>query len=186
MIPNRIAFSGKIGSGKTTLAKYIGNKYGHQHVSFAKPLKDVVKYLYDFNDEQLYGSLKETIDPRYNVTPRYLLQYIGTELFRTWDHDYWIKIFEYKNSNIECFVLDDIRFNNECDLFHKMGGIVIKVVRHNNSNTNKHLSEMGIKNYDYKIYNDGSYEDLFNSLHELFEYIERNKCNNNKDNETNN
>lgn len=193
--PKIIGFTGKMYSGKTTLSNIMTNIMEYDKISFATPLKFIVGYLYDLNYEQLYGKLKETIDPRYGVTPRYLLQYIGTNLFRNWDNDFWVKIFMRKYGNGNCYVLDDVRFDNEAAVIKQMGGIVIKVVRHNSSlsacNTSLlcngselHASERGIKNYDYKIYNDGTVEDLRIALHELLHYVETNECNNNENNET--
>lgn len=51
-----------------------------------------------------------------NLTPRYVLQFFGTDLFRKYFHqDIWIKIIEnqlikLKDENI---VITDCRFNNE-------------------------------------------------------------------------
>lgn len=182
----RIGFTGKMGSGKTTLAQYLSKEYGLTVVSFANPLKQVVQQLYDLSDDQLYGGSKNIVDPRYGVSPRYLLQQIGTNVFRQWDPDFWVKVFERKYSNFENFVLDDIRFDNEADTIRKMGGIIIKVVSHKMSINSAHESERGIKNYDYKIYNDSDKDALFNALQELLHYIQSNNTNNNKDNQSDN
>ena len=48
----------------------------------ADALKDAVKCIFDFDDEQLYGSKKEEIDEFWKVTPRQVLQFVGTDLFR--------------------------------------------------------------------------------------------------------
>ena len=187
--PKIIGFTGKMYSGKTTLGNEM-TKLGYTKISFASPLKNIVGYLYDLSDEQLYGNLKEVVDPRYGVTPRYLLQYIGTDLFRNWDPDFWVKIFTCKYGDGGLYVLDDVRFDNESTTIKNMGGIIIKVVSHRNfSEVNSeggqtHASEQGVKNYDYKIYNDGSISDLRAALHELLQYVERNKSNNNENNET--
>lgn len=187
--PKIIGFTGKMYSGKTTLGNEM-TKLGYTKISFASPLKNIVGYLYDLSDEQLYGNLKEVVDPRYGVTPRYLLQYIGTDLFRNWDPDFWVKIFTRKYGDGGLYVLDDVRFDNESTTIKNMGGIIIKVVSHrnfseiNSEGVQTHVSEQGVKNYDYKIYNDGSISDLRAALHELLQYVERNKSNNNENNET--
>jgi len=202
-LPKIIGFSGKIGSGKTTLAQILCNEYPYTKASFADPLKYIVQYLYDLEHNQLYGNKKEIIDTRYGVTPRYLLQYIGTNLFRNWDKNFWVNVFERKYANQELLVLDDVRFENEAHIIHQMGGIVIKVVSHRvgnnnidnnnigNNNTDQnginhipanHESEQGVKNYDYKIYNDQGYEELNKSLQELLHYIKTNNSNNNENN----
>lgn len=184
-LPKIIGFSGKIGSGKTTLAQILCNEYPYTKASFADPLKHIVKYLYDLEYDQLYGNRKEIVDTRYGVTPRYLLQYIGTNLFRNWDKNFWVNVFERKYANQELLVLDDVRFENEAHIIHQMGGIVIKVVSHRNNNISaNHESEQGIKNYDYKIYNDQGYEELNKSLQELLHYIKTNNSNNNENDHT--
>lgn len=174
-----IAFTGRIHSGKTTLAKYLVNM-GYEKVSFADPLKKISQELFDFNDEQLYGNLKEVIDPRIGMTPRYVLQYIGTELFRNWNKNFWVEVFQRKHSDPKLLVLDDVRFDNEEETIHKLGGIVIKVKSHKYEKISNHASEKGIKNYDYKIYNDGTYEELYEALRELLQYHENNNSNNNE------
>jgi len=186
-LPKIIGFSGKIGSGKTTLTEFLCNKFPYAKVSFADPLKFIVQYLYSLDYDQLYGNKKEVIDPRYGVTPRYLLQYIGTNLFRNWDTDFWVKVFKRKYLSMDYIILDDVRFENEAAIIHEMGGIIIKVVSHrnvNNSSSANHASEQGIKNYDYKIYNDQGYDELHCALQELLHYIKTNNCNNDKDDHT--
>lgn len=187
--PKIIGFTGKMYSGKTTLGNEM-IKFGYTKISFASPLKNIVGYLYALDNEQLYGNLKEVVDPRYGVTPRYLLQYIGTDLFRNWDPDFWVKIFTRKYGDGGLYVLDDVRFENESTTIKNMGGIIIKVVSHRNSPSanseggQTHASEQGVKNYDYKIYNDGSISDLHAALYELLQYVERNESNNNENNKT--
>jgi len=189
-----IGFTGRINSGKTTLAKYLENEYEYKKVSFATPLKEAVRVLYQFTDRQLYGDLKEAVDPRIGMTPRYVLQYIGTDLFRKWNPDFWVNIFKLHYDNDNCdrklineehivnYVLDDVRFENEAKCIKELGGIIVKVVSHKYQKISSHESENGVKNYDYKIYNDGSIEDLYEALHELLHY---NQCNNGSNNENN-
>ena len=48
-----IAICGAKRSGKDLLAKHIINKYGYEKISFAEPLKEIVKLIFNFNDIQV-------------------------------------------------------------------------------------------------------------------------------------
>jgi hypothetical protein len=78
-----IAVLGKKRSGKDTFSDYIINKYGFIKYSFADPLKKGIQCFFNLTDEQLNNQeLKETIDPRWGVSPRRLFQVIGTDIFQ--------------------------------------------------------------------------------------------------------
>lgn len=102
-------------------------------MSFAKPLKDVARKIYDLSDEQVNGDLKEETDPRYGITPRFILQKLGTEGFRnirqsTWT-DYWAR--EYRNNYdpTELVLVTDVRFPDELEAIKREGGVIWKLVR---------------------------------------------------------
>lgn len=173
--------------GKDTLSDYICAKYGHQKTHMGLELKiGVGKHLFGFTEEQMFGSLKEVVDPFWEVSPRNVYQFIGTEVFRKYINSilpnvgdrFWIKCFEkkylstndYENIN---FVISDIRFQNEVDWLHDNNNIVIKIVRSSLiENVDNHESESGvneIKGYDHIIYNDGTIDDLYRNLDKLIE-----------------
>ena len=82
-----IAICGAKRSGKDVLASHIVNKYGYTRLSFAEPLKHIVKLLFDFNDQQvglIEGSNdeKDTLDERWGISPRKALQFVGTEILQ--------------------------------------------------------------------------------------------------------
>lgn len=78
-VPTVIAFLGTAGSGKSTAARHLQQKYGSYTYGFAYPVKALAKKLFDFTDEQIYGdyAAKEQIDPRYGKTPRDILKALG-------------------------------------------------------------------------------------------------------------
>ncbi|AGF85184.1 monophosphate kinase [Moumouvirus goulette] len=135
---------GNAGSGKTTFADFIVKKYGFIEKSFADPLKKACKELFLFEDHQVYGTQeqKETPDPRwFNCTPRTVLQFVGTELFRDnlerimpglgkdifiYHFKLWYQQELQKNPDIRV-VVSDIRFQNEADFIKSLGGTVIKI-----------------------------------------------------------
>ena len=78
--PLIVAFLAKAGSGKTTAAEHLIEKYQDvERISFAGPLKIMAQALFKFSEAQLYGDQKEVIDPRYDATPRQLLQLLGAK-----------------------------------------------------------------------------------------------------------
>ena len=121
MIEKRvIAFLGRAGSGKTTAGNYVVEKYGATRVSFAGPLKELAKLLFDFTDEQVYGSQesKETVDPRYGFTPRKAMQNLGNGAREIIGKTVWtdacFNTIRKTDSNL--FVIDDCRYVNEARL----------------------------------------------------------------------
>jgi len=184
-LPQIIGITGRKFNGKDTLAEYLVEKYGYTQLSFAGPLKDICGILFGFDYEQLYGSEKETIDPRWNVTPRDMFQYVGTELFRNMmgkkipdiDNNFWVKclmerINRIMKINPDCkIVISDVRFENELNAIKSLdNNITIRVTRPSmNKTTDTHESELYIEklNVDHDILNDGSLDDLYEKLNKL-------------------
>jgi len=66
-----IIISGKSGSGKDVIADYLVSNYGYTKMSIATPLKEACRSIFQFNDDQLYGDLKNVIDHFWGLTPRH-------------------------------------------------------------------------------------------------------------------
>jgi len=144
-----IGFVGLIGSGKDTAADYLVNFHGFRRDSFAGTLKDAVAAVFGWDRTLLEGRTKEArewreqVDPWWakrldmpNLTPRWILQWWGTEVCRKAFHnDIWIASLEHKlltsNDNI---VISDVRFPNEIDAIHKAGGLVVRIKRGDDPN----------------------------------------------------
>jgi len=60
-LPN-IGIIGKMGAGKTTVAKYLEDKYGYQRTSLAEPMRQIVKGFRRF-----LPNLKKLGSPRLNL-----------------------------------------------------------------------------------------------------------------------
>jgi len=91
----KIALTGLAKSGKSTVAEYLTNPKEDRvksylsspslftELSFANPIKEIVKSLFGIDDKYLYDNdYKNNIIPEIGVSARSLLQNIGTELFR--------------------------------------------------------------------------------------------------------
>lgn len=114
-----IGLLGPAGSGKSSVAGYLVERYGAREYSLAKPLKEIAKQIFDFTDEQVYGTQKqkETPDPRYSgKTPRWFLQRLGTEGFRAvCGADVWLDLLlaSIEKDAPRLAVVSDVRFINE-------------------------------------------------------------------------
>jgi hypothetical protein len=139
-----IGFVGFIGSGKDTAADYLVNFHGFRRDSFANTLKDAVSAVFGWDRVLLEGRTtqarewREQIDPwwaeRLNMpklTPRWVLQYWGTEVCRQGFHDdVWIASLENKmRKTTDNIVISDVRFPNEIKAIKNAGGKVVRVVR---------------------------------------------------------
>jgi hypothetical protein len=172
-------------NGKDTVADYLILKYGYKKYSFADPIKRGCMELFGFSEEQMWGSKKEVIDENWNVTPRKILQILGTELLQLDIHNYlnegelpfgrkiWVQRFKtwYDSQDKDdlLLVIPDIRFAHEVEAIKEMGGTIIRVVRPDIDNSDMHDSEKNILNLDVdsEIINDGGLNDLFYKVDEF-------------------
>ena len=139
-----IGVCGFIGSGKDTIADYLTNFHGFRRESFANTLKDAVSAVFGWDRTMLEGRTKEArewreqVDPWWatrldmpNLTPRWVLQYWGTEVCRKSFHDdIWIASLENKlRSSRDEIVISDCRFPNEIASIKNAGGKIVWVKR---------------------------------------------------------
>ena len=140
----KFAICGFIGSGKDTIADYLTRYHGFKRMSFAAALKDAVSVVFGWERELLEGSTKysrewrEQVDPWWaerlsmpDLTPRWVLQYWGTEVLRKGFHDdIWVASVENKLRNPrDNIVLTDCRFSNEVVSIKNIGGTTMRVSR---------------------------------------------------------
>jgi len=200
-----IGVCGFINSGKDTVADYLVNFHQYRRNSYAGTLKDAVAAVFNWDRELLEGRTKqarewrEQVDPWWaerldmpDLTPRWVLQYWGTEVCRKSFHDdIWIASIENKlRSSQDNIVISDCRFPNEIASIKRAGGRVIWVrrgdmpvwysiaKRANKGDTmaqdqlkdfNVHVSEtawVGTE-FDAIITNNGTIDELYNSVKSL-------------------
>jgi len=165
---NLIAFMGYKGSGKTTVAEMVREHLKpltSSHINFADALKEEVARMYNCSVQYINGH-KDNF--------RLILQGHGTDYRRKlYDDQYWIKLYMRKCLNCESDVIvtSDVRFKNEFELIHQMGGVVVRVVR--GENKDRHESETALDGFsaDYEIDNRGSLEETKQQVIKLMEKL---------------
>ncbi len=133
-----IGLIGAVGAGKSFAARYLMENRGFRRRSFAAPLKDLVADQFGWDRDRL-DTLEYKEEPIVlggePTTRREVLQYIGTETFRSLDENHWVNYARralevtdsFEHANI---VFDDVRFPNEAEMIRAWpGGITIKVVK---------------------------------------------------------
>jgi hypothetical protein len=138
-----IGVCGLIGAGKDTVADYLVNIHQFRRESFANTLKDAVSAIFGWDRELLEGRTRHSREWREQqdawwtqrlgrpITPRWVLQYWGTEVVRKGFHDdTWIASLENKlRKTTDDVVISDCRFPNEIEAIKRAGGMVIRVHR---------------------------------------------------------
>jgi PAS domain-containing protein len=174
-----IGLIGYIGSGKDTVADFLTTQGFHRE-SFASSLKDAISAIFGWPRELLEGRTPEARAWReipdlwwshrlgYTVTPRWVLQYWGTEVCREgFNPDIWVASLEYRllhaNYNI---VITDCRFKNEIEAIRKTGGTIWRIHRGYPETNTSHASENDWIDVqpDIFINNTGSIEDLYKEV----------------------
>lgn len=148
-IPPIIGLTGFKGVGKSTLADKIGGKV----ISFSAPIKEMLeviiprRFLYKEKEAQIAGFPE-------GVTARLCLQTLGTEWGRAMYPDIWVNFAEIailayqtearSKQMSERIILDDVRFENECQMIKSHNGEIWRVIRSGVSSNDNHISEAGI------------------------------------------
>lgn len=202
-----VGITGLIGSGKDTAAEYLCSYHGFKRLSYAGTLKDAVAAVFHWDRNLLEGltpesrAWREQVDEwwanRLNIphlTPRWVLQYWGTDLCRKHFHDdIWIASIECQLRKIDSnVVISDCRFPNELSTLKNAGGITVRIERGGKphwyldalvvSKGEKHpmyygsikmLKEAGIHaseyssvgvGYDHTIINEGTLEEFYKKI----------------------
>lgn len=183
---------GKKRHGKDTVGEFLWKDYGFTPIGFADPIKRICMDIYGLSYDQCFGSEedKETIDERWGLTPRYIMQKVGTEMGREVHKDTWVRYcfdkidMAYRGEHVlihiperrgffpaassgrclNAWVVTDLRYMEEADSVRSRGGQVLKVVRPGfvEAYQDQHASETNIDKIveDHLIKNDSTLEAL--------------------------
>lgn len=182
-----IGLTGKMGTGKDTVADWLVENHEFKKVGFSDELYRGVCGLFDLTLEEALAWKDLDYDIRVEITSRNksqlgpsglriehgeftwreFLQRFGTEMGRqVWGEDFWVERFEDRYlEEPERLVVRDVRFNNEAELIGAYGGTVWQILRPGYDGDG-HESEAGIKQrfIDGDIMNDATIEQLHEML----------------------
>lgn len=161
-------------SGKSTVANHLLERHKFAKIAFADPLKAMTEALLGsvgigpvLARQMIHGDLKESTIRELGVTPRKLMQELGTAWGRKAIRDtFWIDIAltraqGFMDAGISV-VIDDVRFPNEMEAILAAGGVCYRVVRPSAKVTRVHASEGQLDLIQMpEIWNTGSCDDLF-------------------------
>ncbi len=195
-----IAICGLHGAGKDTIGDYLVGVRGFKKMSFADALKDAVAAIFGWDRDALNGLTPETRAWRESpdefwsqalgtiVTPRVILQMVGTHLFRDNFHrDIWMLTIKRRLVDLvegQNVVITDCRFPNEMEMLREMGARIIHVYRDATTpqwfydykygsltdgdliNGGIHLSEFLwiLESHHHAIENNGTIENLYSNV----------------------
>ena len=166
-----IGIAGRARSGKDTVANFIIAAIGGYRYSFADPIRAMLAPLgVDMNDPY-WQARKEDVIPALGVSPRRMMQTLGTEWGRQLiNPDLWIIMAHQRLlQNGPGMVIPDVRFENEAAWIRKHGGWIIHVIRPEAKAVEAHASEDGIEmlDADAQLFNSGTLEELQLSVRKL-------------------
>lgn len=171
-----LGIAGPKNSGKDTCAYRLELNLGGAVLRpFAWPVKRVCQELFLLSYSQLHDTdAKEKVDSRWGMSPRQMFQQVGTDYVRRQlDPNHWLKHFElwYQNERLLHpkipVIVPDVRFQNEVDLIHKLGGKVIYVYRPFVHNADAHESETSsvqLEGIDYTLDNCGTLSQFYQQI----------------------
>lgn len=132
-----VGLCGPAGAGKNTVARMLCEGHGYVELAFADPLYAAVSAISMLPVERLKDrAAKEApIEWLGGLSPRRLLQLLGTDFGREMiAKDIWVAHLERRiEANLAAghrrIVVTDVRFDNECNAIHHLGGLIVEVAR---------------------------------------------------------
>lgn len=170
-----VGISGRSGAGKDTLAAEMVTRHGFVRIAIADPLKDLTGRAFGLTREQLWGDGRNTLDTRWDKTPRQLYQHLGDAL-RGCHPDtlirMWLEAVQRARDDGQSVVTPDVRTVAEFDAVRSAGGRLWRIDRRDHPTPPGGLHETeraldGYTTWDAHIMNDGSLEALFAQVRRL-------------------
>jgi hypothetical protein len=159
-----VLLCGYKGCGKDTFANYLSMKYNFAHKKISQPLKEGLKHIFGFTDDQIEGPLKDVVDERYSMTPRGAMIYLGTDIFqfniqnkiKNIDRNFWVKqlVERIASSGDENVVVSDLRFWHELNYLKSTNRhddiVVVKIVNPSLQIFQKDADQSEVEHLDFR------------------------------------
>lgn len=179
-----IGLTGAAGCGKDTVARHLMVDPSWSKYAMATPLKTGLSVMFNIPYKDIENpTLKNSPNYKFGRSIRYMAQTLGTEWGRNLiADDVWVQLAKENITNIlrdgtSNVVITDCRFDNEAELVHDLGGIVIKIERSYNPHTSyvvsggaiAHSSESGISfdKIDFIVHNNWSVPMLMEEIDKI-------------------
>jgi hypothetical protein len=181
--PFLIGLTGVAGAGKDTAADRLCSHHGFERHAFAEPIRDMLTallvgmgldYAYLFERH-----LKERPLPHLDVTPRSLMQTLGTEWGRElFGPQFWVccaaltlGLHDRPTSTPvhDRIVLTDVRFAEEAAWIKSFGGVIVRIDRAGAGIPGQHVSELQAQHIKatWRIANNGTVADLHQHVDDM-------------------
>lgn len=135
----------------------------------AERIEAIKKQIPDLSFDDMYENITFN---KVLITPRYILQKLGTDIGRAIHSNIWVNSLLVNNKD-KNLIITDVRFPNEANAIGNREGILIRVNRDGLDNDN-HISETSLDDYkyfDYTINNNGTLEDLILSVRSVLKEL---------------
>lgn len=178
-MPLLIGLTGPAGCGKDTIAERLLTMHGFTPTAFATPLRAAAAEAFGIDYwDFLEREKKDVVHEFWGITPRQMLQRMGTDAMRgTFGDEFWTRrwMLTYREGvRTDNVVVTDVRFENEAKLLRNLGGVIVHVSRPNLPNLEgDHVSGQGIafKDGDLRLANDHDMKGLFEKVDALMELV---------------
>lgn len=127
-----IGLLGRSRVGKDTVARALSTALGGGGATIlrlAAPLKEAAQALYGFTEEQLETDAKETVDPRYGLTPRLAIQKLCGYMMNAHGIDFFTRRLWAGVEGAGVVIIPDVRYAHDVAEIRRRGGIVVKITR---------------------------------------------------------
>jgi hypothetical protein len=188
-----IGIHGRARTGKDTVGKYLHDTHDNTYkLAFADPLKKAAAMMFGIPEDAFWDDdTKEQIDTFWNVSPRQIAQFFGTDMVRenvnklipSVGQDFWVYRMAHCLNGLgdqveydadDVVVISDVRFQNEYDWITAQGGIIIHLTRQGADGMvgiPSHASEAGIsftaEHLTYTLDNNGTLEELYADVDDI-------------------
>lgn len=182
-----IGITGHARHGKDTVADFICDitaPYFYK-CALADTMKVVAGIIFGWDFDDLYTDKKDTVDPKWGISPRHALQSLGTEWgqYKLSEYDsfkektgrlLWTRSLLNTIGDNENAVIADVRFPHEAEAIKRRGGKIVMIRRPGHPVDMTHDSEKAIEEIkpDYVIRNGFGLTELKVGVEKMLNYFD--------------
>ena len=150
-----VGLIGGIGSGKTTAAKHLADRYRFVELGIADQLKKICCDLFDLPAERAWGTQAEKAEPLAQLgdrSTRTLLEETAAH-FRKFNENVWLD-YAFRGCDAHRVAMPDVRYTNEWRWIKERGGVIIRMhVIHETPPNTGHESDLQWRSmpFDFRV-----------------------------------